>query len=96
MAMNHCPCNFIPGIRKYFDMGDLGGLIAPRPFVMVCGVEDPIFPLEGVQESFAVMKAAYTSQGKEELCRLVIGNGGHQFYPDDAWPIAKMLLNREG
>ena len=28
MAMWHCPCNFIPGIRKYFDMGDLGCLIA--------------------------------------------------------------------
>ena len=38
MAMWHCPCNCIPGIRKYFNMGDLGGLIAPRPTVIVCGV----------------------------------------------------------
>lgn len=92
MAMNHCPCNFIPRIRKYFNMGDLGVLIAPRPFVLVCGEQDPIFPLPGVKESFAVIKSAYDNLGKSELCHMVIGNGGHQFYPDDAWPIAKAML----
>jgi len=40
------------------------------------------------------MKSGYRSIGKEELCALVKGNGGHQFYPDDAWPIAKMLLKK--
>lgn len=93
MAMNHCPCNFIPGIRKYFNMGDLGCLIAPRPVILVCGKDDPIFPLSGVKKSFAVMQSAYRKLGKEELCHLVIGNGGHQFYPDDAWPIARKLLS---
>lgn len=92
MAMNHCPCNFIPGIRKYFDMGDLGGLIAPRPFVMVCGVEDPIFPLHGVEKTYEIVKGMYTHIGKGDQYRLVKGQGGHQFYPDDAWPVAKELL----
>jgi len=94
MAMSHCACNCVPGIRKYFDMGDLGCLIAPRPAVVVCGVEDRIFPVSGVEKSYAVMKSGYRSIGKEELCALVKGNGGHQFYPDDAWPIAKMLLKK--
>ncbi len=93
MAMNHCPCNFIPHIRRYFNMGDLGALIAPRPFVMVSGEKDPIFPLAGAKKSFEIIKSAYQDLGKSDLCRMVIGNGGHQFYPDDAWPIAKQLLN---
>ena len=92
MAMYHCPCNFVPGIRKYFNMGDLGGLIAPRPLVVVCGVEDPIFPVDGVEESFALIQKAYKELGKEELCRLVKGDGGHQFYPDDAWPVMQELM----
>ena len=29
MAISHCTCNYIPGIAKYFDMGDLAILIAP-------------------------------------------------------------------
>jgi len=95
MAMMHCPCNCVPGIRKYFNMGDLGGLIAPRPAVIVCGVEDDIFPLVGVEKSYKVMRRTYASIGKEERCQLVKGNGGHQFYPDDAWPVVKKLLMRD-
>ena len=93
MAMKHCPCNFIPNIRKYFNMGDLGCLIAPRPLIVVCGIEDNIFPLHGVEASFEVIQKAYRNIGKEHLCHLVKGNGGHQFYPDDVWPIVKQLLH---
>ena len=92
VAMKHCPCNYIPNIRKYFNMGDLGCLIAPRPVVVVCGIEDKIFPLHGVEKSVGIMKKAYESVGKGDLCQLVKGNGGHQFYPDDAWPIAKKMM----
>jgi len=93
MAMNHCPCNFIPGIRQYFNMGDLGGLIAPRPFVLVCGVEDPIFPIDGVEETFALIHKGYEQLGSENVCHLVKGAGGHQFYPDEAWPVMHGMLD---
>lgn len=92
MAMHHCSCNFIPGIRRYFDMGDLGALIAPRKLVVVCGKEDPIFPYDGVQESFEQIKKVYDMLGKSEDCRLITGQGGHQFYSEDAWPVVRELL----
>ena len=38
------------------------------------------------------VEKALISVGKEELCQLVKGQGGHQFYPDDAWPVAKKLM----
>ena len=85
MAMWHCPCNFIPRIRKYFDMGDIGCLIAPRKLIVVCGIEDDIFPISGVEKSFEIIKNTYEHIGKKENCRLVKGNGGHRFYPDDVW-----------
>lgn len=92
VEMHHCSCNYVPGIRKYFNMGDLGCLIAPRKLVVVCGIHDEIFPLHGVEESFAIMERGFKALGKEGDCRLVKGDGGHQFYPDDAWPVVKEML----
>lgn len=94
-AMYHCPCNYVPGILRYFDMGDIGGLMAPRPLVVVCGKDDPIFPINGVEKSFELIKKAYRAFGKEDLCHLVVGNGGHQFYPDDAWPVMHSVLKMQ-
>jgi dienelactone hydrolase len=93
MAMMHCPCNFIPNIRKYFNMGDLGCLIAPKKLVVVCGKEDQVFPYHGVEKSFDTIKKAYASIGKEDICHLVVGEGGHQFYPEQAWPIIHSMLD---
>lgn len=92
MAGHHCGCNFIPNIRRYFNMGDLGCLITPRPLVVACGVEDDLFPLHGVEKSYEIIKSAYKAAEKEELCHLVKGNGGHQFYPEDVWPLVNKLL----
>ncbi|MBQ2923386.1 MAG: hypothetical protein IJE60_09965 [Tyzzerella sp.] len=84
-AMRHCICNYIPGIANYFDMGDLGGLIAPRSLVVVNGRVDEIFPDFGVRESYAIIQEAYKTAGVPEKCRLVTGEGGHRFYADIAW-----------
>ena len=91
IAMRHCCCNYIPNIRKYFNMGDLGALVAPRRLVVVCGTDDPIFPLSGVEKSFETIKGAYYRLGVPENTVLVKGKGGHQFYPDDAWPVVHKL-----
>jgi len=96
MAMHHCMCNLIPGVRTYFNMGDLGCLIAPRPLIVVCGKEDTIFPLHGVKASYEIIQKAYKKEGKELLCHLVIGDGGNQLYPDEVWPIVKEILQQEG
>lgn len=95
MAMYHCPCNYVPGIRKYFDMGDLGGLIAPRKLIVVCGIEDSIFPLSGVEKSFKIISNVYKSLGRENFCTLIKGNGGHQFYPDEVWPVVREYLIKD-
>ena len=92
MAMYHCPCNYVPGIRKYFDMGDIGALMAPRKLIVVCGKEDEIFPLSGVKESYELIKNVYKMLGREDICTLIEGNGGHRFYPDDVWPVVHKYL----
>ena len=86
-AMRHCDCNYIPGIARYFDMGDLSVLIAPRPFIIVAGIEDPIFPITGVNETFDTVQRIYKKAGAENNCRLIVGDGGHRFYADPAWDV---------
>ena len=85
VAMPHCVCNFVPNIARYFDMGDLGGLIAPRKLIVVNGKYDPIFPDEGVRESFCETKRLYEAAGAPENAALVTGDGEHRFYADPAW-----------
>lgn len=92
IPIHHCGCNYIPGIRKFFEMGDLGGLIAPRDLVLVCGVQDPIFPIEGVEKSYERIRSVYRHIGMEGHCRILRGEGGHRFYADLAWPVINELV----
>ncbi len=84
-AMPHCLCNHIPSIRKYFEMGDLAGLIAPRRLVVAAGEKDTIFPIDGVKLAYDQIERIYKDAGVPENCALVIGNGGHLNYADLIW-----------
>ena len=84
-AMPHCLCNHIPYIRKFFEMGDLAGLIAPRKLVIAAGREDPIFPIEGTLKTFDNIKRLYKAASAEDNCALVIGEQGHLNYADLLW-----------
>ena len=95
-VQHHCACNYIPNIMKHFDMGDLAGLIAPRPLVVVNGQEDGIFPIESAKGQVAIAKAYYALAGAEALCRHVIGAEGHRFYAADAWPVFDEITGWEG
>ena len=70
--MWHCTCNYIPGIARYFDMGELAALIAPRKLVVCNGEIDPIFPLSGAREVYSVIEKIYQREGVADNCRWVI------------------------
>ena len=92
IPFHHCGCNYIPGIRKYFEMGDLACLMADRALVIVCGVKDPDFPIHGVEKSYARAKTVFEMNGRAEQCVLIKGSEGHRFYPEEAWPVANKLM----
>ncbi len=86
-SMFHCVCNYVPGLLQVAEMGDIAGLIAPRPLVIISGAEDGIFPLEPARAEFARVQEIYRNLDAPDNCRHVVGNGGHRFYADDAWPV---------
>lgn len=89
MSIYHCSDNYIPGLLKYAEMADVMGLFAPKPVVVVAGKTDGIFPIKSVRKAFRDLKAIYKAADADNNCHLVVGDGGHRFYADDAWP--KML-----
>ena len=93
--IHHCICNYVPRIARYFDMGDLAVMIAPKKLVVVCGKDDNIFPLHGVRETFSIIGTLYEASDAPDGCALVVGEGGHRFYADDAWPVMKELLRNK-
>ena len=84
-AMPHCTCNYLPGIAKFADMGDLSAVIAPRRLVLIHGVDDPIFPDKGVRESYEIIRKVYRAAGVPDGCALATGMGDHRYYKKEAW-----------
>ncbi len=90
-AKRHCPCNYIPNIAKYVDMGDLACLIAPRKLVMVAGEQDVGFFIDGARAAFDTIERIYEKVGAKDNCKLVVGEEGHRFYAKQSWPVFKEL-----
>lgn len=95
-AMFHCVCNYVPGILHVAEMGDIAGLVAPRPLVIVSGRDDGIFPLVPAQAEFARVREIYGKAGAPGKCHHVVGEGGHRFYAGDAWPVMMEKLGQIG
>lgn len=95
-ASVHCVCNYVPGLLPVAEMGDVAGLIAPKPLVIVSGRDDGIFPLAPARAEFARAQGIYRAAGAPDRCHHVIGDGGHRFYADAAWPVMLEELNRQG
>jgi dienelactone hydrolase len=79
MAMDHCECNYVPGILKYGEMYDVAGLIAPRPLLVESGTEDPIFPVQGSKFAYEKLEPVYELLGVPERLDRDIFEGGHMF-----------------
>lgn len=88
-AIHHCDCNYIPGILGLGEMYDIAGLIAPRPFLAIAGLQDPIFPIEHVRFAFQRLQRIYAAAGAAECCALYEGEGGHRYYKAPAWPFLR-------
>lgn len=85
IKQHHCICNYAPGLQKYFDMGDIAGLCAPKKLVIVNGKDDRIFPLDAAKKEFARTEKIYSAAGVSGKCRHVIGSEGHRFYAKPAF-----------
>ena len=79
LGVEHCECNYVPGILACCEMGDLAALIAPRPLLLIAGEHDSIFPLKDALRQFEIVRQAYTIHSRAEQGSLASHSGGHAY-----------------
>lgn len=86
LSLQHCACNYIPGLLQDAEMYDIAALIAPRALLIATGTDDPIFPLPGVLEAYERVHGAYvTCDAVDRIAKHVFA-GGHQVNGAQAYP----------
>ena len=83
LELYNCSCNYIPHMWENFDVGDLGSLIAPRPFVIETGDADPLNGKDGlgnVKPYVEQVRSAYRLFGCEDLLCHDIFEGPHMWH----------------
>lgn len=78
LRMDHCPCNYLPGLARFGEMHDLVGLIAPRPMLIEAGRKDPIFPIRAVRHAVGEARKVYATFGCADQVHADIFDGRHQ------------------
>jgi len=79
MSIEHCACNYVPGILQYAEMGDLAGLIAPRPLLVEAGEHDPIYPIAGTKQAIETLRQIYDCFDANECLTLHVFDGEHRW-----------------
>ncbi len=92
LAMYHCACNYIPGLLEELEMYDIAALVAPRLLYVIAGKEDPIYPIQGVEEAFPIVEEIYERLGARGNLGLYIGPEGHRFYAAEVWDWLRQRL----
>jgi len=62
--------------------------------VQVSGVLDQGFLMKGSKKVYEDGQKIYDAAGLGDRCVLVVGEDGHRFYADRAWPEVHRLLGR--
>lgn len=72
---------FVPELARHGDYAAVLALVAPRPFLVAARSEDPIFPMEGIEETVAGARPAYAAAGVADRLGTFYEPGPHQFSP---------------
>jgi dienelactone hydrolase len=92
LAMPHCACNYVPSLAATAEMSDIGGLVAPRPMLIIAGTKDPIFPIDAVREGYANLQRIYRDAGAADRLELYEGDGAHRYYSARVWDFFREKL----
>lgn len=82
---NFCGSQFVPNLRRYFDVCDIAALIAPRPLLIESGIQDDGFPVDSARRAFCRLKRAYRAWGQPDRLAHDLFDGGHVFHGAKAY-----------
>lgn len=94
MSLN-CSCNYVPHLWETCDMGDIGALIAPRPFLIESGLRDHLSGergIENVKEQYDITQGAYRLFNAEDRLVLYTFDGPHVWNGSVTYDFIKKYL----
>lgn len=83
---NFCGSQFLPNLRKYAELADVCGLIAPRSLLIIAGKQDDGFPFQATMKAYRQLRRIYSAAGVPDHLDLDAFDGGHRFNETKAFP----------
>lgn len=69
----------LPNIRNFLDYADVASIACPKPMLFFNGEQDGLFPVAGVEDSYAGMRRMWDSQGVGDGLVTKLWRVGHVF-----------------
>jgi len=92
----NCDCNCVPNLWKYADMGDVGGLVAPRGLFIETGDKDPLNgkagSLDNVNSQVGYSRKVFKAMGAERQLVHHVFPGEHRWCGEKAVPWLEGML----
>ena len=92
-SINHNFAAYVPDMLTIGDMDALVVELTPRPFLLTAGVNDSIFPIDGVRSVVEHAHQSYVQQNAADRFEAILFSGGHSF-PADVKAEAYAFLDR--
>jgi len=92
-------CNQVPRVMSYAEMSDIASLFLPKPYMILSGRRDKIFPISGVWQIAADIAHNYQLAGVPERFRFVEFDEEHGYQASlrqAAYGWLKLWLSGEG
>jgi dienelactone hydrolase len=77
--ITHCPCSHVNGLASFMDMGDVAGLIAPRPLLAITASRDTSFTPVGAKAAIDQAMGAYRVMHAEQNLALREFDAPHDY-----------------
>ncbi|MBN2559923.1 MAG: dienelactone hydrolase family protein, partial [Phycisphaerae bacterium] len=69
----------VPNLRNLLDYPDTASIACPKPMIFFNGADDPLFPVQGVYDAYAILRAVWESQDCSDRLVTKIWPTGHTF-----------------
>jgi dienelactone hydrolase len=69
----------LPGLRNHLDYPDVAAIACPKPMLFYNGLQDSLFPIEGVEAAYAKMREVWESQDGLTQIETKLWDTPHEF-----------------
>lgn len=92
LKLTSCGLQFLPGLLRHGDVGEVFTLIAPKPLMIMSGKKDPLLFEEDRARMGAGIRQAYAAFSAERYLQLFEHEGGHYLPQEPAMKWLKEVL----